>query len=256
MKTTKLYSIILVACLFIISGCTPKNKDKLELRIFAAASLGEVTKALSDSFQTKFECTVKTNIASSGTLAQQISQGANADIFLSANELWINYLDSLGYLKQAKKVDFAENKLVLICHKSLKIDPVSIDSAFNIKTLIGKGRIAIGNPKHVPVGQYAQQTINHFRWRKVIEENIITANNARSTLMLVEMGEIPFGIVYRSDALHSDKVKLIGTFPSHSHENIVYIASSLNKNKASKAFIEFIQSETAKSIYVEQGLKP
>lgn len=256
MKIIKLICIFFVTNLMLNSACKQKLRDKDELVIFVAASLGDVTKAMVDSFKLKYKCTVKTNIASSGTLARQITQGADADIFLSANKLWVNYLDSLAYLKHGKKVPLTENELVLISNNRVNTNEVSINSSFKLSDLIGNQGLAIGNPSHVPLGQYTQQCFKHYGWENILRDNVITANNARSTLMLVEMGEIPFGIVYRSDAIKSDKVKVLGTFPAESHSPIEYTACTLSNKKLSQAFIDFTQSKTAQSIYIKYGIKP
>ena len=152
-----LLSLAIIAC----SCGNSSEKKKNKITVFVAASLSDVATALKDSFELKHDIRVVLNKASSGTLARQIGQGATADVFVSANKKWAAYVDSIGAVKVVQK-EIAHNQLVLVAPLVSEITAVNIDSTLDLITLLGDGRLSIGDPKHVPVGKYAQQVLNHY----------------------------------------------------------------------------------------------
>jgi len=237
---------------FSISGKKKNNKDN-SIMVFAAAGLTDVMAEIADSFESNYHIKVKTNMASSGTLARQIEQGALADIYISASKKWSDYIDSLDVSNNTLKSTIASNKLVLIApiHSNLKLD--CIDSTLNIKYLIGSERISMGDPAHVPAGKYGQQSLMHYGWYDKIQSQLLPAKDVRSALMVVEMSEAPLGIVYKTDALKSSKVKIIAQFPDVSHSPIEIIASVMNEKASAKQFYEYLQSNQAKLLLKKYG---
>ena len=209
---------------FWLMSCQPAPKDnaKDSIMVFAAASLTNVMAEMIDSFNITHAIKVKTNFTSSGTLARQIEQGGSADIYLSANTKWSNYIDSLGYFIKDYKSNIAENTLVLIASIDSDLNPVSIDSTLNLSALLQNERLSIGDPKHVPAGRYAKQAITYLGQYEQLQPQLLPAKDVRSALMVVEMSEAPLGIVYATDAQKSKKVKIIGTFPEQSHQPVIY----------------------------------
>lgn len=234
-----LSSLIIVLVLFSCSNSKKKKREK-ELTVFAAASLADVIIEISDSFRLEHEIKVQLNIAGSGTLARQIEQGAQADIYLSANKGWTEYL--VEKEKSYSTSVFALNDLVLIS-SAKRTDEVSDISDFlsNIN-----GKIAIGDPGYVPAGKYATQVLEYYELD--LSPKLFQTVDVRSALMMVEMGEIPFGIVYRTDALQSKKVKLIYTFSEESHEAVEYYRVLTSQKDLANEFYDYLYSAKAKEI--------
>ena len=223
--------------------------------VFAAASLTDVLSELIDSFEGCTPYKVTTNMASSGTLARQIEQGGTPDIYISASKRWANYVDSLGYIVSPYKTNIACNTLVLIAPKESNLSDVSIDTTLDLDKLIGAERLSMGDPGHVPAGRYGKQALEYYDIYEPISNTILPAKDVRSALMVVELSEVPAGIVYKTDALKSDKVKIIGSFPDFSHDPIVYVAGLCKDRDASKAFYSYLTSEKTVSTWIKYGFK-
>ncbi len=255
-KSTFIISLLLlVFCLSCGQGGRKEQTGKSRLLIFAAASLTDLLTEVADSFEVRYPFEVTFNFASSGTLARQIEQGAAPDVFISASERWAAYLDSLGYLKKNYQGVVAQNELVVVSpiNRTMMID--SLDPGPDINSLIGKNRLSIGDPAHVPAGKYAMQVLENLGIYNDLKEKLLPTTDVRSALMVVEMEEAPLGIVYKTDAIKSDKVKLVYTFPPTSHEPIVYIAGACNDKQPAIGFYEFLLTEEVKPIFLKYGFK-
>ena len=249
--------ITTVICLSIVS-CSNSNQSKTDsktksIMVFSAASLTDVLNEIVDSFEVKYAVKVKTNMASSGTLARQIEQGGQPDIYISASKKWANYVDSLGYIQQGFKSTIAKNHLVLIAPHSSIIQASSIDSTLDFISLVGKNRLSIGDPAHVPAGRYAKQSLEYYGWYSKLDDKILPAKDVRSALMVVEMEEAPMGIVYKTDALKSNKVKILNTFPENSHKPIMYVSGVINNNQIAKDFYKYLLADETKVIWEKYG---
>ncbi|MFV0378758.1 MAG: molybdate ABC transporter substrate-binding protein [Mangrovibacterium sp.] len=253
----KLSTFALVAAIVLMSACTgtTKKAEPDEIMVFAAASLTNVLNELIDSFNIENKVKVRTNLASSGTLARQIEQAGAADLFISASKAWADYVDSLGLVVASGKATITLNDLVLIAPKESTIEMLTVDSLLDIGALLQGGYLSVGDPEHVPAGKYAQQALNYYGWHNKLSPQFLPAKDVRSALMVVEMGEAPLGIVYRTDAEESEKVKIVGTFPGQSHKPIVYVACLLNKSEAGKAFYDYIKSGKTASIWEKYGFR-
>ena len=250
----------LIVALALTVGCSggPKKesaKTPDEITVFAAASLTNVLSELIDSFKVGKNINVITNMASSGTLARQIEQGGTPDLFISASKKWAEYVDSLGFIVKPYKENIALNDLVLVAPKESQLEAFSIDSTTDLAALLGGDRLSIGDPAHVPAGKYAKQSLSYFGWYDQLSDSYLPAKDVRSALMVVELGEAPLGIVYRTDAEESAKVKIVATFPEKSHKPIVYVSCLLKDNDSSKAFFEYIKSEQSAAVWKKYGFK-
>ncbi len=225
------------------------------IMVFAGASLTDVLSEIIDSFEVKHQVEVKTNMASSGTLARQIEQGESPDVYISASRKWANYVDSSGFILKEYKSEIAQNDLVLIAPQGSDIEVPAIDSSLVFPSLLGSGRLSIGDPLHVPAGKYAKQSLEYFGWYGQLDKKTLPAKDVRSALMVVEMGEAPLGIVYRTDALKSKKVRILNTFPEKSHKPIVYVAGVCQDNKLAKDFFVYLNSDETKDIWIKYGFK-
>ncbi len=233
----------------------PNSNGHQSIMVFAGASLTDVLSEIIDSFEVKYQIKVQMNMASSGTLARQIEQGAAPDIYISASKKWADYVDSLGYLLAGTKSAIAENELVLIAPLNSSLEVSEIDSTFDFMSLLGSERLSMGDPAHVPAGKYARQSLEYFGWYSSLQGKVLPAKDVRSALMVVEMGEVPLGIVYRTDALKSAKVKILNTFPVYSHKPIVYVGGVCKDNSTAKAFFNYVNSADTKAIWTKYGFE-
>jgi len=232
---------------------TEANHQSNSIMVYAASSLTDVISELIQVYESSHKVKVKTNMASSGTLARQIEQGGNADIFISANKSWADYVNRLGVVISGVNVEIARNELVLIAPLDSSLDSVLINSNTDWNALIGDGRLSMGDPIHVPAGMYAKQSLEYYETYDQLKRKILPSKDVRSALMMVEMGESPLGIVYRTDAMKSTKVKVVSVFPEDSHQPIVYLAGVCSNNVSVKEFYSFLNSEEAKAIWYKYG---
>ncbi len=241
--------------LFIYCGCSRNNESAdNELVIFCASSLTDVISDITAGFERDNHIQVKLNFASSGTLARQIEQGANPDIFISANKNWLNYLNQKALTLPGTEEKLAGNSMVLVAPLKSPLDSVSFSARLNLPEMIS-GRISIGDPKHVPAGVYALQIITSLGWKHELEPRFLPAKDVRSALMVVEMGEIDAGIVYKTDALKSKKVKIITEFPDSLHEPVNYYITIIKgrDNLNNRKLYTYLLSEKSGSIWEKYG---
>jgi molybdate transport system substrate-binding protein len=224
-----------------------------EVKLYAAASLTDALTELSAAYQkTHPEVVIKKSFAGSSTLAKQIENGAPADIFISADNDWGDYLQKRGLLVNESRKKLLSNELVLIAPVDSKVS-VLLDPAFNLNTSFN-GRLCTGDPASVPVGKYAKQSLTKYNWWDKIESRIVGTEDVRTALAFVERAECGLGIVYKTDAQLSKKVKVLATFPAASHTPIEY-PGALTKNATvdAKAFWVFLQSDDAKAVFIRYG---
>jgi molybdate transport system substrate-binding protein len=223
------------------------------VNLYAAASLTDVLTELSDAYQKQHpNAVIKKSFAGSSTLAKQIENGAPADIFISADKDWADYVQKRGLLNDQTRKKLLTNELVLIAPSDSKVG-ILLDPAFNLSTGFS-GRLCTGDPASVPVGKYATQALTHYNWWAKIEARIVGTEDVRTALAFVERGECNLGIVYKTDAQLSKKVKVVETFPAASHTPIEY-PGALTKNAGadSKAFWAFLQTDQAKAVFTRYG---
>lgn len=190
--------------------------------VFAAASVTNAMEEIGELFREKGE-EAQFSFASSSTLARQIEAGAPAQIFVSANEEWMDYLAERDLIEPATRVSPISNRLVLIAPSDSDLTSIEITGSTDFASPLGShGRLAVGDPEHVPAGIYAKQALERLGAWTSLEPRLARADNVRAALALVETGEAPLGIVYSTDAAASTGVKVIGTFPPTSHDAITY----------------------------------
>src|SRR5699024_6211104 len=194
--------------------------------VYAAASL---TGVLQDIQQTYAESNpaveVTLSLAASSTLARQIRHGARADIYISANTEWLDYLQESADIAADSRTALLANGLVLIAPAHSDIAPTAMDNTLPLVDLLGDGYLAMGNPAHVPAGVYGKQALQALQLWSAVRGRIARATNVRAALALVATGEARLGIVYRTDALAADDVRIVGTFPAATHDPIIYAAA-------------------------------
>ena len=253
MRTKKIFIVLLLAALAAFAFGTGQDEIKTsELIVFNAASTTDLVNDLGAAYLEQTGVAIKSNPASSGTLAKQLEQGAEADIFISASKKWMTYVEDLGLPE--KSADFVQNRLVLIAPESSELEFFNIGPETNFPALFS-GRISIGDPAHVPAGQYAAESLEYYGWFDDIEERIQPAADVRAALMVVELGETELGIVYETDAMKSDKVKIVARFPAESHTPIIYyLALMRDPPPEAQALYDFmLTSPDAAAIYAKYG---
>jgi molybdate transport system substrate-binding protein len=224
--------------------------------VFAAASLKTALDDIAAQWHKETGKTARISYAASGALAKQIEAGAPADIFLSADVPWMDYAAERKLIKSETRRNVLGNALVLVAPADSKTPPMQIDAQTDLLALLGKdGRLAMGQPKSVPAGAYAEQALTSLGLWDRVKVRIAQTESVRATLVFVARGEAPLGIVYRTDAHAEPKVKVLGTFPESSHAPIVYpialIAASTNPD--AKAFYDYLASPAASASFKRES---
>jgi len=245
----------LVFCFFLfIFSCNSENKTTESINIFAATSTTKITNEICDSFALKDDVKIYKNFAATGTLSNQIVNGADCDIFLSADKKWIDFLKNNNLLVDTSINILAKNKLVIICpiNNNLQIE---FNKNFDILSTV-KSYIAIGDPEYVPVGNYAKQVLDTLDWYNKLNTKIIKAKDVASVLKYVELGECDWGIVYYTEAILSDKVKIVCQVPDSLHKPVeIYIALLKNASEKSLDLYKYFTNEKAKNILIKNGFE-
>jgi molybdate transport system substrate-binding protein len=225
-----------------------------DLTVFAAASLQNAFAEVGHAYRQKSGREVKFSFAASSALARQIEQGAPAAIFASADEQWMDYLQTRNLIQQGTRRTLLGNRLVLVVPAS---NPVKVDlrPGFDFAALIGDGRWVTGDPSNVPVGRYAQEALTKLGVWPYAQTRLVRAENVRVALALVERGEAAAGVVYETDAAVSQKVRIAGTFPADSHLPVTYPVAIISKNDspAARDLLQFLDGPQAREIYRRFG---
>jgi molybdate transport system substrate-binding protein len=251
----KLMSALLLACIA-IAAQVPAQAQTQGVTIFAAASLKTALDDIAAQWQKETGKTARISYAASGPLAKQIEAGAPADIFISADVAWVDYVAERKLIKAETRRNLLGNALVLVAPADSKVQPIELNVRTDFNALLGAdGRLAMGEARSVPAGAYAQKALTSLGlWAKV-KDRIAQTENVRATLLFVARGEAPLGIVYRSDAHAERHVKVLATFPETSHAPIVYpiamIAASANPD--AKAFYDYLATPAASAIFKRES---
>ncbi|MBT3171365.1 MAG: molybdate ABC transporter substrate-binding protein, partial [Rhodospirillaceae bacterium] len=212
-----------------------------DVLVFAAASTTEALEAAAAQFSRGGEDRVRGVFAGSSLLAKQIDNGAPADIYLSASSAWMDYLGQRGRIDKASRRDLLANSLVVIAPgDGTHIDVVEFE--VDIVARLGDGRLAMGDPDHVPAGIYARQALASLGLWPALEDRLIRTNDVRVALRMVARGEAPLGIVYASDAVAFAGVRVAGMIPETGHDPIRYPVALVvgNDNPAARRFLDFL----------------
>ncbi len=244
-----------ILCILLCTySCNNKHKADNKIMVFAGVGMKDAVTEIIDSFNIQNpNIEIVVNWAASGILAKQIAQGQIPDVFISANKKWVDYIDSLGFIVENKKMKVANNEIVLVVPLNSPLDTAVFDNNIKLDRIIAKGYLSIGDPSYVPVGAYAKQSLEYYNLYSKIKEKVLPARDVRSALWVVELGEVPAGIVFRSEASKSKKVKQLAVIPSESHKPIDFIATLCKNNASSKSFFRFLDTEKARNIWIKHG---
>lgn len=243
----------------VLTACAPKGAGKTPpIDLFAAASLREVLDALAADHLQQTGRTVRTTYAGSAQLARQIEQGAPADLFISADEAWMDWLQTRGLLETGTRRRVAGNDLVLIAPIGTSDESVDLTSTTALERRLGDGRLAVADAG-VPAGRYGRQALTHLGLWPTVESRLAPGDSVRAALALVARGEAPLGIVYATDARAEPRVRVMATFPAGSHVPIVYPAARLRRARgggdarAAQAFLDRMSSAQGQAVFQRFG---
>lgn len=227
------------------------------LTVLAAASLTDALRDCDALYAKRSGVAVTESFASSSTLARQIEAGAPAQIFISADTKWMNYLVQKGLI--ATEAPLVGNALALVAPVESPLGARTIDSRINWARLLGPdGRLALGDPDHVPAGIYASEALQALGAWAQLEPRLARAEDVRGALAFVERGDAPLGIVYVTDARASAKVKIVAVFPPQTHSPIVYPAGIVKgfDTPAAEKYYAFLRGPAARAVFVRYGFAP
>jgi molybdate transport system substrate-binding protein len=236
-----------------MSASPAADVKQRQILVFAAASLTDAMEEASAAYERTAPVTVKSSFDSSSVLARQIEAGAPADVFVSADTKWMDYLQSRNLIQAASRKNLLGNRLVLIAPEDSQIQ-LKIAPHFPLAAALGKGRLATGDPDSVPAGRYARSALTTLGVWDEIAPRLARAENVRVALLYVARGEAPLGIVYASDALADKSVRVVDTFPADTHEPIVYpIALTTSAKSEAAAFVAYLAGPHGHDIFVKYG---
>lgn len=225
-----------------------------KVTVFAAASLKNALDDVTAAWQAESGKEATISYAASSALAKQIESGAPADIFISADLDWMDYVGKKNLIKEDTRKNLLGNRIVLVATLD-KAGPVEIEKGFELAKLLGDGRLAMGAVDSVPAGKYGKAALESLGVWSSVEDKVAGAESVRAALLLVSRGEAPYGIVYQTDAAADKDVKIVGTFPEDSHKPIVYPIAILSESKNADAvsLLDYIESGKAVPFFEKQG---
>jgi len=225
-----------------------------EVVIFAAASLKNALDDIEQAYEKETGKAAVISYAGSSALAQQIEHGAPADIFISADLDWMDYLQKEGLIQGDSRFNLLGNHIVLVAPKGSGVT-ADIKQGFDLAGLLGGGKLAMANTDAVPAGRYGKASLESLGVWNSVSDDIAQAENVRAALLLVARGEAPLGIVYSTDAVAEAGVKVVGRFPDGSHPPIIYPAALVKGSDSpdAQAFLSYLRTDTARKLFEKQG---
>jgi molybdate transport system substrate-binding protein len=225
-----------------------------KVTVFAAASMKTALDAANAEWAKQSGNKTTVSYAASSALAKQIEGGAPADLFISADLAWMDYVAVKKLIKEDTRTSLLGNRLVLVAPAD-KATPVEIKQGFDLAKLVGDGKLAMGAVDSVPAGKYGKAALEKLGVWSSVEGKVAGAESVRAALVLVSRGEAPYGIVYQTDAAADQGVKIVGSFPQESHEPIIYPVAILSESKspAAAAYLDFLKSAKAAPFFEKQG---
>jgi molybdate transport system substrate-binding protein len=237
-----------------IAVAAPTVAQPKDVVVFAAASLKNALDDVNAQYKASSGQGTSVSYAASPALAKQIEAAAPADVFVSADLDWMDYLQQRKLIKLDSRVNLLGNRLVLVAGADAKI-ATTIGPRFPLAQLLGDGRLAMADPNAVPAGKYGKAALEKLGGWASVESKAARTENVRAALLLVSRGEAPLGIVYQTDAAADPKVRIIGTFPEDTHPPIVYpiaiVATSINP--AAAAYLAHLKSAAVRPLFEKQG---
>ena len=238
------------ASLVLGAGAAPAQAG--DVVVFAAASLKNALDEIVAAW--RGGRSIKVSYAASSALARQIEAGAPADLFVSADLDWMDYVDQRKLIRADSRVNLLGNRIVLIASKDSQAK-TEIAPGFPLRSLLGEGRLSMANVDAVPAGKYGKAALTALGVWASVQDRLAQAENVRAALLLVARGEAPLGIVYQTDAAAEPAVRVLGAFPESTHPPILYPAAITARatNPAATALLQHLRSPQAAAIFEKHG---
>ena len=247
-----------LACLLLLlSLAAPLRAEPPTLTVFAAASLQESLDEVARLWSARSGQPVVVSYAASPALARQIGQGAPADLFVSADEDWMDHLQQRGLVDAATRFVLVRNRLVLVGPKSAA-SPVRPLQRGQLRAALGpSGRLALAQTDIVPAGRYARQALESLQLWPEVADRLVEVDNVRAALSFVARGEAPLGIVYATDARAEPTVRVLAHISADRHAPIVYPVARVAGADAAVAdgFLRFLAGPEARDVFVDAGFE-
>ncbi len=248
------HSLCLLAAFLTIATIGTASAQPRDILVFAAASLKNALDDIAAAYRRDTGTGAVASYAASSALARQIEAGAPADIFISADSEWMDYVEQRRLIRTATRGDLLGNRLVLIAPSSSRVD-LAIGPGFGLAAALGRERLAMADPDYVPAGKYSRAALERFGVWDSVAARVARAENVRVALLLVARGEAPLGIVYRTDAAAESQVRVVGLFPENAHPAIVYpialVADSVHSGAA--RFAAHLRAPAARPMWTKHG---
>lgn len=244
----------LLAALLALAGSLNCPAAERVLTVFAASSLTDAMEEVGEAYGKHSGVPVRFSFAGSSVLARQIESGAAADAFISADQEWMDYLEKRKLIVAATRMDVAANALVLVAPADSRVS-LKITPGFALSQALGSnGRLAMGDPQVVPAGRYARAALDALGVWSSVSRRAIAADNVRTALNFVTLGEAPLGVVYATDVRGNDRVRVVDTFPPGLHEPITYPAAVTTRGSARASdFLQYLRGAEARAILARHG---
>lgn len=248
--------LFIIACLMLTSACAMRPAQAQipgRITVFAAASLKNALDAVAGKWQAETGNHATISYGASSTLAKQIENGAPADLFISADLDWMDYLQQKNLIDPASRRNLLGNQLVLIAPRDGKAE-TSIAPGFPLAAMLGDGRLAMADPAAVPAGKYGKAALQRLGVWDTVSGRVAAAENVRAALLLVARGEAPLGIVYRTDAAVEPGVRIVAAFPAGTHPPITYpMALTKTAGPGAAQLAAYLQGPAARTLFEAQG---
>jgi molybdate transport system substrate-binding protein len=247
----------ILACALLVLAVPARAADapSSSLVVFGAASLTNVLQDIGVDYTRETGQQAQFSFAASSALARQIEAGTRADVFVSADEEWMDYLATRKLIEPKSRHDIVRNRLVLIAPTESPIE-LKIAPHFALAAALGKDKLATGDPGSVPVGRYARAALTNLGVWSEVASHIVPTEDVRSALAFVARGETPLGIVYETDALVERRVRVVDTFPDDSHAPITYpVALIATAKPGAGRFVAYLKSPAARAVFARYGFQ-
>ena len=243
----------IILTLLLAGGMLCRTAAAETVTVFAAASLKESLDTAARLYESGSADKIVVSYAASSALAKQIESGAPADLFISADLDWMDYLEQRKLIKPATRKNLLRNRIVLIAPAASRA-AVTIAPGFPLAKLLGDGRLAMANPEAVPAGRYGKAALEFLGVWKDVQPRVAAAENVRAALVLVSRGEAPLGIVYKTDAAADPRVRVVAEFPQNSHPPIIYpVAVTATGKAAAQLFQSWLGKAAARAVFEKYG---
>lgn len=241
-----------------LAGCNSVDRPDSGPTMLAASSVQEALEAAADVWAAKGHPRPLLSFAATSALARQIESGAPAHLFLAADEQWMDAVERAGKVRPGTRAVLLGNAIVLVAPAGSSTGTVDLDPTGFARALGKTGRLAIADPDSVPAGRYGKASLDALDLWPVVAPRLARAENVRAALALVERGEVPLGIVYATDAMASNRVRIVASLPASGHPPIRYPIAALTNadHPDAEGFRQFLLSDEARAIFARFGFLP